>query len=224
MYLVYCHGNRGRSARQGTGNDIQASEALGTSTPVPESVQRFWRTTPGGQILLLLLSLCVTPAFAPAQTPSLRPPDVRYEPSSPEVVLAMLRLATVTKDDVVYDLGCGDGRIVITAAKRFGAHGVGIDIDPQRIKEATLNARQAGVLGQVNFKNEDLFEAEIGEATTVTLYLWPWVNLKLKPKLLRELKPGTRIVSHSHDMGDWKPEKEINVGGHRIYLWTVPGP
>lgn len=157
-----------------------------------------------------------------AQKPRLRPPDVRYEPSPPEVVRAMLRLAEVGKKDIVYDLGCGDGRIVITAAKEFGARGVGIDIDPQRIAESIENARKAGVLGKVKFRNEDLFEADIHEATVVTLYLWPWVNLKLRPKLLRELKPGTRIVSHWHDMGDWPPEKEIEVEGRKIYLWRIP--
>jgi len=157
-----------------------------------------------------------------AQKPALRPPDVRYEPSPPEVVRAMLRLAEVTSRDVVYDLGCGDGRIVIMAAKEFGARGVGIDIDPQRIAESEANARQAGVERRVTFRNEDLFEADIGEATVVTLYLWPWVNLKLRPKLLKELKPGTRVVSHSHDMGDWKPERQIEANGHTIYLWRIP--
>lgn len=135
----------------------------------------------------------------------------------------MLRLANVTRNDVVYDLGCGDGRIVITAAKELEARGVGIDIDPRRIEEATANAREAGVTGRVQFRNEDLFEADIREATVVTLYLWPWVNLKLKEKLLKELKPGTRVVSHSHDMGDWTPEREVRAGGSRIYLWTIPG-
>jgi ribosomal protein L11 methylase PrmA len=148
---------------------------------------------------------------------------VRYEPSSPEVVREMLRLAKVTESDVVYDLGCGDGRIVIAAAKEFGARGIGIDIDPERIEEANANARAAGVAGEVSFANEDLFEADIEDATVVMLYLWPWVNLKLKDKLLKELKPGTRVVSHSHNMGEWAAEKEIVVGGHRIYLWTIPG-
>ncbi len=171
---------------------------------------------------VLLLWAGLSPAGA--QNAPLRPPDVRYEPSSPEVVREMLRLANVTKDDLVYDLGCGDGRIVIAAVKEFGARGVGIDIDPDRIEEAVANAREAGVLGKVSFRNEDLFEAEIRDATVVTLYLWPWVNLKLRPKLLAELKPGTRVVSHSHTMGDWTPEKEVNVGGHRIYFWTIPSP
>ncbi len=157
-----------------------------------------------------------------AQKPALRPPDVRYEPSSEEQTLAMLRLAGVTKKDIVYDLGCGDGRVVITAARQFGARGVGIDIDPQRIRESVANARAAGVMHLLKFRNEDLFEADIREATVVTLYLWPWINLKLRPRLLRELRPGTRVVSHYHDMGDWPPEQEIEVEGHKIYLWTIP--
>lgn len=156
-----------------------------------------------------------------AQAPK-RTPDVRYEPSSPEIVRRMLEMAGVHKGDVVYDLGCGDGRIVVAAAKEFGARGVGIDIDPQRIAEAEANAKQAGVTKLVKFRNEDLFEAEFKEATVVMLYLWPWINLKLKPRLLQELKPGTRIVSHYHDMGDWPPEKEMEVEGHRIYFWRIP--
>ena len=158
-----------------------------------------------------------------AQKAPTRAPDVRYEPSSPEVVRQMLGLAGVRKTDVLYDLGCGDGRIVIAAAKQFGTRGIGIDIDPERIKESTANARAAGVHRLVKFRNEDLFEADIRKATVVTLYLWPWVNLKLRPKLLKELKPGTRVVSHSHDMGDWTPERVIEVEGHKIYLWTIPG-
>ncbi len=152
----------------------------------------------------------------------LRAPDVPYEPSEPGIVSAMLKLANVKKSDLVYDLGCGDGRIVIAAAKRIGARGVGIDIDPQRIAEARTNAASAGVTRRVTFRTQDLFEADIRKATVVMLYLWPEVNLKLRPKLLRDLKPGTRVVSHSHSMGDWTPEKEIVVEGDRIYLWTIP--
>lgn len=156
-----------------------------------------------------------------AQT-QLRKPDVRYEPSSPAIVAEMLRMGGVTKNDVVYDLGCGDGRVVIAAAKEYGARGVGIDIDPERIAEAKANAKAAGVEKRVTFRNEDLFETEIKNATVVTLYLWPWINLKLRPRLLEELRPGTRIVSHFHDMGDWPPEKEVELEGHKIYMWTVP--
>jgi trans-aconitate methyltransferase len=161
------------------------------------------------------------PAAAPA--PELRSPDVRYEPSTPAQSKAMLKLAKVGKKDLVYDLGCGDGRLPIMAVKEFGARGaVGIDIDPQRIRESVANAQTAGVLSKVTFRNEDLFTANIHDATVVTLFLYDWINLKLRPKLLSELRPGTRIVSHYHDMGEWKPEKTIEVGGHKIYLWTVP--
>ncbi len=169
--------------------------------------------------VLLLFGAC---GAALAQTPPTRAPDVRYEPSSPEITHAILQLAGVKASDLVYDLGCGDGRIVIAAAKEFGARAIGIDIDPERIRESVANARKAGVERRVKFRHEDLFEADIHEASVVALYLWPWVNLKLRPKLLAELKPGARVVSHSHDMGDWPPEKEIEVEGHRIYLWTIP--
>jgi ribosomal protein L11 methylase PrmA len=135
---------------------------------------------------------------------------------------AMLALAHVTKGDVVYDLGCGDGRVVVTAAKEKGARGVGIDIDQERINEATENAEKAGVTDRVEFRRQDLFKADIHEATVVALYLLPAINLKLRPKLWRDLKPGTRIVSHSFDMGDWKPEKQIEVRGEMIYFWTIP--
>ena len=154
--------------------------------------------------------------------PPLRTPDVIYIPTPPEVVDAMLRMANVGKGDVLYDLGCGDGRIVIAAAKIYGIHAVGIDIDPQRIKEAKENARTAGVEKLVTFRNEDLFEADIHEATVVTLYLLETLNEKLRPKLLRDLKPGSRIVSHAFRMGDWEPEKTAEVQARHIYFWTVP--
>jgi len=160
--------------------------------------------------------------LAGAQDKKLRKPDVRYEPSPQIVVERMLELANVQKDDIVYDLGCGDGRIVISAAKNFGALGVGIDIDPIRIQESFENASEAGVIHRVSFRNEDLFEANIKEATVVTLFLSLSANLKLRPKLLRELKPGTRIVSFYWDMDDWKPDKQIEVAGEPIYIWTVP--
>ena len=175
--------------------------------------------------LILFLLVGALPALqgvATAQDAQLRPPDVRYEPSTPEQVQAMLKLAKVTSKDKVYDLGCGDGRIVIMAAKKFGARAVGIDIDPQRIRESVANAQKAGVLNRVEFRAEDLFTADIHDATVVTLFLYDWINLKLRPKLWTELRPGTRIVSHYHDMGEWKPEKTITVGGHKIYLWTIP--
>ncbi|CDM65346.1 SAM-dependent methyltransferase [Pyrinomonas methylaliphatogenes] len=148
--------------------------------------------------------------------------DVPYVPTPPEVVDAMLRLAAVTKDDVVYDLGCGDGRIVIAAAKKYGARGVGVDIDPQRIREANENARKEGVADRVRFVQQDLFQTDIHDATVVTLYLLPDVNMRLRPKLWRELRPGARVVSHAFTMGDWEPEKTIDVNGRMIYLWTIP--
>jgi ubiquinone/menaquinone biosynthesis C-methylase UbiE len=147
---------------------------------------------------------------------------VPFVPTSQELVVEMLKLANVNKNDVVYDLGCGDGRIVVTAAKQYGAHAVGVDINPERIKEATENARKAGVTDKVKFVEGDLFTAEIHPATVVTLYLLPNVNMKLRPRLLKELKPGTRVVSHSFDMEDWKPDKEIDVNGSRLYLWVIP--
>lgn len=166
-----------------------------------------------------LLSL----SLAPAQTPPKLVPEVPYVPSSTAIVDAMLKLANVTPRDNVYDLGCGDGRIVILAAKRYKAHGVGIDINPQRIAEARANAQAALVGPRVRFEENDLFDADIHDATVVTLYLLPHVNLRLRPKLLKDLRPGTRVVSHSFDMGDWKPDKEEEVDGATIYLWTVPG-
>jgi len=149
--------------------------------------------------------------------------DVPYEPSSDEVVGAMLEIAKVGKRDLVYDLGCGDGRIVIAAAQKAGARGVGVDLDPERIKESVENARKANVTDRVQFFEQDLFQTKIGNATVVMLYLWPEVNLKLRPKLFRELRPGTRVVSHSHDMGTWEPDQTITAsGGHRVHLWVIP--
>ncbi len=155
---------------------------------------------------------------AAAQKPNL---DVPYVPTSQSVVKAMLDLAEIKPGDVHYDLGCGDGRIVIAAAKR-GAKATGIDLDPQRIKEANANAEEAGLTGKVTFVEGDLFDFDFTKADVLTLYLLPSVNLKLRPKILKELKPGTRVVSHAFDMGDWEAEKEITVDGSTLYLWTVP--
>lgn len=148
--------------------------------------------------------------------------DVPYVSTKPEVVEAMLKIANVNKDDLIYDLGCGDGRIVIMAAKEYGAKGVGVDIDPLRIKEANENAIKEGVTDHVTFIEQDLFEVDFSKASVVTLYLLPYVNLKLRPLLLEKLKPGTRVVSNEFDMGDWKPEKQITVGGSTLYFWTIP--
>jgi ribosomal protein L11 methylase PrmA len=165
-------------------------------------------------------------ALAPASAQqALRTPDVIFVPTPQEVVDAMLKLAKVTKSDVVYDLGSGDGRIPITAAKTYGVRAVGIDIDPVRIKEANENLKTSGVSG-VRFLNQDLFTTDISEATVVTLYLLPSLNLKLIAKLNKELKPGTRIVSHAFDMSsdsvDRKPIETLNVNGRTVYLWRTP--
>jgi trans-aconitate methyltransferase len=150
-------------------------------------------------------------------------PDVPYEPTSPEVVRAMLDLAAVGPGDVVYDLGCGDGRVVIEAARR-GARGVGVDVDPQRISEARANARAAGVEDRVEWREEDLFRTDVTDATAVMLYLWPHVNLRLRPRLLAQLRPGARVVSHAHDMGDWRPDRTVQVAGATVHLWIVQPP
>lgn len=167
---------------------------------------------------LLIALLVIVGSDALAQKPNL---DVPYVPTRQTVVDAMLKMANVTKGDIHYDLGCGDGRIVISAAKK-GAIATGVDIDPQRIKEAKENANVAGVSDKVTFIEGNLFDLDFSKATVLTLYLLPSVNMKLRPKILNELKPGTRIVSHAFDMGDWEPEKKIVVDGSTIYFWTVP--
>jgi SAM-dependent methyltransferase len=157
---------------------------------------------------------------------SAQPPQIQihapYVTTPHNVVSAILKLARVKSSDIVYDLGCGDGRIVISAARVYGAHGVGIDINPERIQEARANARKAGVEALTRFELNDVFDTDIRDATVVALYLLPDLNLRLRPKLLQDLKPGTRVVSHAFHMGDWKPEKEETVGGSHIYLWTIP--
>ena len=163
--------------------------------------------------------------------PQQRRPDVPYVPTTDEAAAGMLNLADVKPSDVVYDLGCGDGRLVIAAAKKFGTRGVGIDIDPARIRQANENAKKAGVEKLVRFEEKDLFQADIHDANVVMLFLLNSVNLKLRPKLLQELKPGTRIVSNTFDMGDWKPDKEASVNAtdddasslsRHLSLWIVP--
>jgi SAM-dependent methyltransferase len=153
--------------------------------------------------------------------------DVPYEPSPAPVVDAMLQLANVTERDVVYDLGCGDGRIVIAAVKERGARGVCIDLDPERIRESRENARRAGVEERISFRNQDLFDADLEGATVIMLFLWPEVNLRLRPKLQRELAPGARVVSHYHAMGDWRADQLVHVSARGrsrpIYLWSIPG-
>lgn len=151
-----------------------------------------------------------------------RTPDVIYVPTPQPVVDAMLKLANVQKGDILYDLGSGDGRIPVTAAREYGVRAVGIDIDPERVAEAKANVEKAGVGDLVEIREGDLFEADFSEASVVTLYLLDSLNQKLRPKLLAELKPGSRIVSHAFRMGDWEPEAEQNIDGSNIYLWTVP--
>jgi SAM-dependent methyltransferase len=152
--------------------------------------------------------------------------DVPYVPTDPQVVAAMLQMAGVGKDDLLYDLGCGDGRIVITAAMLYGTRGVGIDLNPERIKESVENAAKAGVTGLVKFINGDLFQADFHEATVVTLYLLTSVNLRLRPKLFEELRPGSRVVSHDFGMDAWEPDKSetvtVNGYSHSVHFWVIP--
>ena len=181
---------------------------------------------PGKPLVAMLLVLAaVAGAFAQG-SPERKEPDVPFVSTPDSVVIEMLRLAKVTKDDVVYDLGSGDGRIVIAAAKQFGARGVGIELERHLVAASEENARQAGVADRVRFVQGDIFEADLREATVVTLYLFPVVNAKLRPKLLRELRPGARIVSHMYGIGDWTPHdnSQVVVGKaiHFIYSWIVP--
>ena len=183
----------------------------------------------------LLLAAAMLPA-APALSALLAPDeamardqiepvlDVPFVPTRMHVVDAMLDMAKVTKDDVVYDLGCGDGRIVIRAAQRFGARGVGVDLNPKRIEEARAAAKKAGpnVEKLVRFEVGDVFTFDFSAATVVTMYLLPSVNLKLRPRIFKELKPGTRIVSHDFDMGDWQPQAKREIDSSTVFFWTVP--
>jgi SAM-dependent methyltransferase len=175
-----------------------------------------------GEIHSLESTAQAAPPPASGSGGSERKPDVVYVPTPHAVVAEMLRMAKVGRKDTVYDLGCGDGRIVIAAARDFGARGVGIDIDPKRVAEARLNAKKAGVADRVEIRQADLFETDLRDATVVALYLLPELNLRLRPKLLRELAPGSRIVSQSFDMGDWKPVVRKKVEGKDVYLWYVP--
>jgi len=165
-----------------------------------------------------VLAACTQAATSPT-------PDVRYEPSPPAVVQAMLELAAVGPSDVVYDLGCGDGRIVVEAAQRYGARGVCVDIDPQRIAEARANAVAAGVAERISFRQEDVLQTEIAGASVVTLFLSLDMNLKLRPRLERELASGTRIVSHWHRMGDWRASRTLNIEengrSREVMLWVM---
>ncbi len=201
-----------------------------------ERKRRLIKKAPVGLLFLFFLFWTST---AGAQQ---KRPDVPYVPTPEKVIAEMLRLADVGKDDVVYDLGCGDGRIVIMAAKELDCRGVGIDISPERIEESRENAIKAGVAKRVEFILMDLFEADISQSTVVTLYLLSSVNLRLRPKLFRELKPGTRVVSHDFGMAEWKPDESTIIeekfdnyipfdssrlvenfwDKHNVYLWIIP--
>ncbi len=176
-------------------------------------------------IALSVAAACAACAVRAPEPPAPRVANPRYEPTSPEVVKAMLDLAGTTSADVVYDLGCGDGRIVIMAATRYRARGVCVDIDPERIAEARANALAAGTADRIRFLNEDLLTTDLADATVVTLYLSNELNLALRPKLERELRPGSRVVSHWHALGGWKPQRAIGVpsefGERFLYLWTI---
>ena len=173
-------------------------------------------------VTVAVLGAIVAPTSAGQVVPRLRPPDVRFVPTPQNVVEAMLEMARVSSTDVVYDLGSGDGRILITAAKKYGARGVGIEIDPFYLRDAIDNRAKAGVGDRVTFLNQDLFDADIRDATIVTLFLLPRLNLQLIPKLKRELRRGARIVSHQFTMGDgWPPEQSQEINGLMIYLWTI---
>ena len=178
-------------------------------------------------LIATLLLIAAAGVEAPAQqakpAEGLRSPDVVYVPTPQEVVEVMLKVTKAGKGDIVYDLGSGDGRIPITAVQKFGVErATGIDINPERISEAVANAKAAGVEGRVQFLNQDLFESKISDATVVTLYLLESLNIKLLPKLLRDLRPGTRVVSHAFSMGGWKPQQSINVDGRMVYFWIIP--
>lgn len=175
-------------------------------------------------VLLSLLFLQVSSASSVGSDFGSTALDVPFVPTREAVVEAMLRMGQVGEQDLLYDLGSGDGRIVIAAAKEHGAHGVGVDLDPQRVREAKANARSAGVEDKVEFIEGDIFKTDFSRATVVTMYLLPAVNLKLRPRILEELKPGTRVVSHAFDMGEWQPDQKEQVGGSYVYMWIVPAP
>ena len=170
----------------------------------------------------LLAVAFATSIAAPSGAQEPRSPDVHFVPTPHEVVSAMLEVAQVQKSDVLYDLGSGDGRIVIAAAKKHGTRGTGIDLDPARIEESRTAARKAGVTDKVEFRQADLFETDLRKASVVTLYLLPTLNVKLRPKLYQELRPGSRIVSHAFDMGDWKPDSTFMASTSAVFYWVMP--
>lgn len=182
-----------------------------------------FKLLPACLAVLIAGAVCPDRAFAQLELAApARTPDVIFVPTPQPVVEAMLKLADVKSGEMVYDLGCGDGRAVITAARDFGARGIGVDIDPQRIKESLANAESAGVTDRVQFKQDDLFKMQFSDADVLFLYLLPALNVRLRPRILDELKPGTRVVSHSFNMGDWDPDEEKSVENKTIYFWVVP--
>jgi SAM-dependent methyltransferase len=190
--------------------------------PVVNQKRSHYRCIVPVATLLFFAAVLALSAYGEGQTSApIKKPDVVYVPTPHFVVDAMLKMAKVTSEDVVYDLGCGDGRILIEAAKTYNARGVGLDVDPKRIMEARSNARKSGVLNKIAFRLEDLFEADISRATVVTIYLLPDLNLELRPKLWKDLAVGTRVVSHGYDMGDWVPDEISLVVQHPVYLWTI---
>jgi hypothetical protein len=194
---------------------------MNAPTPVqaPVQIPAFARTLPALGIAASLLIACST---VQAQNTSAPPRlDVPYVPTDQATVDAMLDMAKVGPNDFLIDLGSGDGRIVVTAARR-GARGFGVDLNPQRIKEANENAERANVTDKIKFYNQNLFDTKIGEATVLTMYLLPSVNLQLRPRLFTELKPGTRVVSHDFDMGDWNPDNQANLGRDQVFFWVIP--
>ena len=168
-----------------------------------------------------VLAMAMTSASVAAQTPPAPTPDIHYVPTSSGVADAMLKLAHVTANDVVYDLGSGDGRIVILAAKKYGAKGVGVELDAELVKEARKNAMKAGVSDRVTFVQGDLFKTDLSGATVVTLYLSNSINMRLRSLLQQQLKPGSRVVSHRFEMGDWKPDATVRLEGTSVHLWTI---
>lgn len=196
----------------------------------PDSRAIRMRIAAAGTLLMLgaigLALRCASPARASCSISTLfgdEPQlDVPYVTTRPETIALMLEMAGVGPDDHVIDLGTGDGRILIAAARDRGARGLGVDIDPVMIRRAQANARRAGVADRVSFEVRDLFETPLGEADVVTMYLLPQVNLRLRPRLLAELKPGSRVVSHAWDMGDWEPDEVRRAGGAVVYLWRIP--
>ena len=198
-------------------NLIRAPDPSASSRPLHSCKVQLMKLT----LVSAVVACIATGAIAFAQRPAAPSPDIHYVPTSNGVADAMLKLANTTAADVVYDLGSGDGRIVIAAAKKYGARGVGIEIDPQLINDAAKNAAKAGVADKVTFHQEDLFKTDLSDATVVTLYLSNSINMRLRTILQRQLKPGARIVSHRFLMGDWKPEAERRLEGTSIYLWTI---